>query len=33
MRRARGVKAAVADEKGGGEAKRPGRPAGVVCLT
>ena len=26
MRRARGVKAAVADEKGGGEAKRPGRP-------
>ncbi len=27
MRRARGVKAAVADEKGGGEAKRPGRPA------
>ena len=27
MRRARGVKAAVADEKGGREAKRPGRPA------
>ena len=27
MRWAMGAKAAVADEKGGGEAKRPGRPA------